>query len=51
MWFQAGTPFPTPASHTLGSLKDAVVYAQQQVKERPAPRCTIYDDEGLVGLR
>jgi hypothetical protein len=33
----------------LGSLDDAVAYAQQQVKERPALRCTIYDHEGLVG--
>jgi hypothetical protein len=33
----------------LGSLNDAVDYAQQQVQQRPDLRCTIYNHDGFVG--
>ena len=38
-----------PYCTVLGSLEEAVTYAQWQVKERPALRCTVYGHEGLVG--
>ena len=33
----------------FGTLGDAVTHAQQQVRERPALQCLIYDHEGFVG--
>lgn len=33
----------------FGGLDDAVAHAQQQVRERPALQCLIYDHEGFVG--
>ena len=38
-----------PYCTVFGSLDDAVAWAQQQVKERPALRCTVYDHQGFVG--
>jgi hypothetical protein len=38
-----------PYCTVFGDLKDAEEYARQQVAERPALRCTIYDHQGMVG--
>jgi hypothetical protein len=45
----AAAGYSGPYCTVSGSLEDAVTYAQQQVKDRPALRCTIYDHEGFVG--
>jgi hypothetical protein len=39
----------TPYCMVFGDLKEAEEYARQQVLERPALRCTIYDHQGLIG--
>lgn len=44
-----GEGYSGPYCTVLGSLEDAVSYAQQQVKERHDLRCTIYDHRGFVG--
>jgi hypothetical protein len=38
-----------PYCTVLGSLDEAVTYAQKQVKQRPDLRCTIYNHRGFVG--
>lgn len=42
-------PGAQPYCTVFGNLQDAVNYAESQVEERPALRCTIYDSHGLAG--
>jgi hypothetical protein len=38
-----------PYCTVFGAMEDAVAYAQRKVAERPALRCRIYDNQGLIG--
>jgi hypothetical protein len=38
-----------PSCTVLGSLAEAEAYAKEQVEQRPALRCRIYDHQGFIG--
>ena len=42
-------PAHGPFCTIFGSLREAEIFARQQVAERPDLRCTIYDHQGLIG--